>query len=140
MKEGKLLPIKIEVLDLYPTRLGLCPRYSLISSQMMTAGSEFCEMPSQALEYPDEVIKSHMRAVMLLELVKKIVAGRLVNVEVVMVNLLSPKGFLISLRHGVRSNYAILLNGRKVYEGEPDMEKVEAHLAPAINNLLKSKY
>jgi hypothetical protein len=53
--------IRITILDVYPTQLGHCPHYNLISSQMMAAGSEFCELSSQALEYPDEVLSSHSR-------------------------------------------------------------------------------
>jgi hypothetical protein len=138
MRDNKITTLKIEVLDLYPTQLGHCPHFNLISSQMMTAGSEFCEISSQTLEYPDSVVKSHLRAAMLLDCVKRVVAGRAVNAEVVMVDLLSPKGFLKSLRHGIKHNYAILLNGRKIYEGEPDIEKAEASLAEAVRRILEA--
>jgi carbon starvation protein CstA len=43
-----------------------------------------------------------------------------------------------SLRHGIKHNYAILLNGRKIYEGEPDIEKAEASLAEAVRRILKA--
>jgi carbon starvation protein len=43
-----------------------------------------------------------------------------------------------SLRHGMKHNYAILLNGRKIYEGEPDIEKAEASLAEAVRRILKA--
>jgi len=136
MPYSKHTTLKIEVLDLYPTQLGHCPHFNLISSQMMTAGSEFCEISSQTLEYPDSVVKSHLRAALLLDCVKRIVAGRPVSAEVVMVDLLSPKGFLKSLRHRVRHNYAIILNGRKIYDGEPNIEEAEASLVNAVRSIL----
>jgi hypothetical protein len=43
-----------------------------------------------------------------------------------------------SLRHGIKHNYAILLNGRKIYEGEPDIEKAEASLAEAVRRIFKA--
>ena len=63
--------IRITILDVYPTQLGHCPHYNLISSQMMAAGSEFCELSSQALEYPDEVLSSHSKTIRILEAVRR---------------------------------------------------------------------
>jgi hypothetical protein len=128
--------IRITILDVYPTQLGHCPHYNLVSSQMMTAGSEFCELSSQALEYPDDVLSSHSRAVRILEAVRREVGGEPVRVEVEMVELLSPKGFISSLRHGIRSNFAVLVNGRKVYEGKPDDGQFEEKVARYVRELL----
>jgi hypothetical protein len=130
--------IRITILDVYPTQLGHCPHYNLISSQMMTAGSEFCELSSQALEYPDEVLSSHSRAVRILEAVRREVQGVPVRVEVEMVELLSPKGFISSLRHRIRSNFAVLVNGKKVYEGKPDGGQVEETVARYVKGLLNN--
>ncbi len=128
--------IKITILDIYPTQLGHCPHYNLVSSQMMTAGSEFCELSSQALEYPDDVLSSHSRAIRILEAVRREVEGEPVRVEVEMVELLSPKGFISSLRYGIRSNFAVLVNGKKVYEGKPDDGEVEEKVARYVRELL----
>ncbi len=130
--------IKITILDIYPTQLGHCPHYNLVSSQMMTAGSEFCELSSQALEYPDDVLSSHSRAIRILEAVRREVEGEPVRVEVEMVELLSPKGFISSLRYGIRSNFAVLVNGKKVYEGKPDDGEVEEKVARYVRELLNN--
>jgi len=37
----------------------------------MAAGSEFCELSSQALEYPDEVLSSHSKTIRILEAVRR---------------------------------------------------------------------
>ncbi len=130
--------IRITILDIYPTQLGHCPHYNLVSSQMMSAGSEFCELSSQALEYPDEVLASHDRAVRILNAVRREVEGEPVRVEVEMVELLSPKGFISSLKYDLRSNFAVLVNGKKVYDGKPDDGQVEEKVARYVKELLNS--
>ncbi|MDJ0275138.1 MAG: hypothetical protein QXO17_02085 [Nitrososphaerota archaeon] len=130
--------IRVTIFDVYPTQLGHCPHYNLVSSQMMTAGSEFCELSSQAVEYPEEVIGSHGRAVRILEAIRREVGGEPVRVEVEMVELLSPRGFISSLRYGIRSNFAVVINGRKVYDGRPEEGVVEERVAAHVRELLRT--
>ncbi|MCS7127543.1 MAG: hypothetical protein NZ953_04055 [Thaumarchaeota archaeon] len=130
------IQLRVVLLDVYPTQLGHCPHYNLVSSQMMAAGSEFCELSSQALEYPQEVIESHRRALAVLNVLRRALDGKEVNVEVEMVDALSPKGFLLSLRYGVRGNFAVVVNGKKVYDGEPSVEAVERALEDYVSEAL----
>lgn len=118
--------------------MGHCPHYNLVSSQMMTAGSEFCELSSQALEYPQDVIESHRRAIEVMGCLKKVLNGFNADVSVEMVDILSPKGFMLSLRYRVRSNFAVVVNGKKVYDGEPMMKAVERSLEDHIASLLNA--
>jgi hypothetical protein len=46
------------------------------------------------------------------------------NVEVEMVNLVSPGGLLKALRHGVLGRFAVVVDGRKVCEGEVDWARL----------------
>ncbi|MEN3048051.1 MAG: hypothetical protein ABDH63_04650 [Candidatus Caldarchaeales archaeon] len=131
--------LKVVLLDVYPTQLGHCPHYNLVSSQMMAAGSEFCELSSQALEYPEEVIESHRRALAVLNALRRDLDGLSADVEVEMVDALSPRGFLLSLRYGVKGKFAVVVNGKKVYDGEPEMGAVERALHGHVSELLSSK-
>jgi len=114
--------VKIELYDIYPSTLGHCPHYNLLSAEMYAVGSEFCEHSTQVLEYPDEIIKNHVRAVQVLKFLKDSLKNHLVDVELEMVNLISPVGFLKSIRYGVWRRPAIVVNGKKVSEGFIDWE------------------
>ena len=116
--------LRVEVLDVYPTTLGHCPHFNLVSCEMSTAGAEFCELSSQVMEYPDSVIKSHDRAVAIMNFLKKTLDGVPANVSLDMVDLLTFSGFLKGLRHGVMSSFAVLMNGRKVCEREINWQKI----------------
>jgi hypothetical protein len=78
------------------------------------------------------------RAIRILEAVRREVQGVPVRFEVEMVELLSPKGFISPLRYRIRSNFAVLVNGKKVYEGKPDDGQVEETVASYVKELLKS--
>jgi hypothetical protein len=117
---GGLRTVKVQVFDVYPTTLGHCPHYNLFASEMAAAGAEFCELSNQALEYPPDVIKSHERAARIAEFLAREAREMGLNVEVEMVNLFSPGGLLKALRHGVLGRFAVVVDGRKVCEGEMD--------------------
>ena len=55
-----------------------------------------------------------------------------------MVELLSPRGFISSLRYGIRSNFAVVINGRKVYDGRPEEGVVEERVAAHVRELLRT--
>ncbi|MBO3833429.1 MAG: hypothetical protein FGF51_08650 [Candidatus Brockarchaeota archaeon] len=118
-------PIRIEVYDMYPITLGHCPHYNLLSSEMYAAGAEFCELSSQVSEYPNDVIENNFRVVGVVRFLRESFKGVQINVEVEMVNLLSPIGFMKSLRHGIWKRPAILVNGKKVSDGFIDWERLK---------------
>jgi hypothetical protein len=124
--------IKVEVLDIYPTQLGHCPHFNLVTSEMEAAGSEFCAFSSQTVEYPDEVFKSHQRAVQILAFLRQELRDKPVHVTLEMVDLLSPRGFLKMLRHRVLKNFAIIVNGRKVCEGGIDWEGLKREVSSVV--------
>ncbi|MEM0384587.1 MAG: hypothetical protein QXV27_07055 [Candidatus Caldarchaeum sp.] len=115
-------PVRVEVYDIYPLTLGHCPHYNLLSAEMYAGGSEFCELSSQATEYPKDIIKNHLRAAEVVKFLKGAFSGIRMNVEVEMVNLLSPVGFLKSLRYGVWRRPGVVVDGRKVCDGGTDWE------------------
>ena len=118
--------LRVEVLDIYPTTLGHCPHFNLVSCEMATSGDEFCELSSQVVEYPDHVIRSHDRAVSVMNFLKKTLDGTPANVSLDMIDLLTFQGFLKGLRHGVMGNFAILMNGKKVCEKDIDWQRLKA--------------
>lgn len=124
MRDERVLqkPVKVEVYDIYPMTLGHCPHYNLLSAEMYAAGSEFCELSTQASEYPDDVIKNHLRAAEVVKFLRQSFNGVRMNVEVEMVNLLSPVGFFKSILHGVWRRPGIVVDGRKVCDGETDWD------------------
>lgn len=121
---GRPPELKVEVLDIYPSTLGHCPHFNLVSCEMATSGAEFCELSSQVVEYPDHVLKSHDRAVAIMNFLKKSLDGIPANVSLDMVDLLTLAGFLKGVRHGVMGNFAILINGRKVCEKDIDWQRL----------------
>jgi len=115
-------PVKVELYDVYPITLGHCPHYNLLSAEMYAAGSEFCELSTQAAEYPDDIIQNHSRAVEVLRFLKNTLGKINLDVELDMINLISPIGFLKSIRHGIWRRPAVVVDGRKVSEGYIDWE------------------
>lgn len=92
---------------------------------MYAAGAEFCELSSQVSEYPNDVIENNFRVVGVVRFLRESFKGVQINVEVEMVNLLSPIGFMKSLRHGIWKRPAILVNGKKVSDGFIDWERLK---------------
>ncbi|MEM4302612.1 MAG: hypothetical protein QXQ70_01805 [Candidatus Caldarchaeum sp.] len=115
-------PIKVEVYEIYPVTLGHCPHYNLLSAEMYAAGAEFCELSTQAAEYPDDVLQNHSKAAEVVRFLKQSFKGRRMNVEVEMVNLISPMGFLKSLRHRIWRRPAVVVDGKKVSDGFIDWD------------------
>ncbi|MEM0482859.1 MAG: hypothetical protein QXM16_08275 [Nitrososphaerota archaeon] len=92
---------------------------------MYAAGAEFCELSSQVSEYPDDVIENNFKVVEVVRFLRESFKGVQINIEVEMVNLLSPIGFMKSLRHGIWRRPAILVNGKKVSDGFIEWEKLK---------------
>lgn len=125
--------LRIEIFDIYPTTLGHCPHYNLLASEMAAAGAEFCELSSQVTDYPDDIIRSHDRAVEVAHFLKKELQEPPVDVSLEMVNLLSPAGFLKALRHRIKRRFAIVVDGKKVCEGEPDWKALKLVVQKAFS-------
>nr|BAJ49360.1 hypothetical protein HGMM_F01D06C27 [Candidatus Caldarchaeum subterraneum]BAJ49404.1 hypothetical protein HGMM_F31D11C36 [Candidatus Caldarchaeum subterraneum] len=128
---GLRRPVKIEVYDVYPMTLGHCPHYNLLAAEMYAAGAEFCELSTQAAEYPDDVIKSHQRAAEVVRFLRNVFRGRDMNVEVEMVNLISPTGFFKSILKKVWRRPAVVVDGVKVCEGGVDWERLRTAVEQA---------
>lgn len=130
---SKRVNLKVEIFDVYPTTLGHCPHYNLLANEMAAAGAEFCELSSQVTEYPNDVIMSHDRAVEVASFLRKELAGRAVDVSVEMVSLMSPTGFFKALRHRIKSNFAIVVGGRKVCEESLDWQALRREALSACS-------
>lgn len=128
---GLRRPVKIEVYDVYPMTLGHCPHYNLLAAEMYAAGAEFCELSTQAAEYPDDVIKSHQRAAEVVRFLRNVFRGRDMNVEVEMVNLISPTGFFKSILKKIWRRPAVVVDGAKVCEGGVDWERLRTAVEQA---------
>ncbi len=116
------IPVKVEVYEIYPMTLGHCPHYNLLTAEMYAAGAEFCELSTQVSEYPADIISNHSKAVEVVRFLRESFKDRKVNVEVEMVNLMSPVGFMKSIRYGIRRRPAIVVDGRKVCDGFIDWD------------------
>ncbi|MCS6784430.1 MAG: hypothetical protein RMI43_01475 [Candidatus Caldarchaeum sp.] len=117
-------PVKVEIYEVYPMTLGHCPHYNLLSAEMYAAGAEFCDLSTQATEYPDDIIKNHLKAAEIVKFLRDSFRGRRMNVEVEMVNLISPLGFFKSIRHRVWRRPGVVVDGRKVCDGSIEWEKL----------------
>lgn len=117
--------VKVEIFEIYPMTLGHCPHYNLLSAEMHAAGAEFCDLSTQAAEYPDEIIKNHLTAAEIAKFLRNSFKGRRMNVDVEMVNLISPVGFLKSIRHRIWRRPGIVVDGKKISDGFIDWEKLQ---------------
>ncbi|MDJ0269075.1 MAG: hypothetical protein NXY59_00715 [Aigarchaeota archaeon] len=113
----------IEVIDVYPTTLGHCPHFNLVTHELGAAGAEFCPLSDQVVEYPRHVIESHYRVAGLVKRLKTLLRGLPLNVQVRMIEATSAVGLWKCLRHRVRSQSAILVNGRKICDGDYSLDE-----------------
>ncbi|MEM1951859.1 MAG: hypothetical protein QXG52_09135 [Candidatus Caldarchaeum sp.] len=124
-------PVKVELYEIYPMTLGHCPHYNLLSAEMYAMGAEFCELSTQATEYPDDIIANHRKAAEIVKFLRNNFVGKNMNVEVEMVNLISPVGFFRSIRHGILRRPAIVVDGKKVCDGKIEWEKLRSAVEQA---------
>ncbi|HIQ29796.1 MAG TPA: hypothetical protein EYH45_04445 [Candidatus Caldiarchaeum subterraneum] len=87
------------------------------------AGAEFCPLSDQVVEYPRHVIESHYRVAGLVKHLKKVLRGLPINVQIKMIEAASAVGMWKCLRHRIRSQSAILVNGRKICEGDYSLDE-----------------
>lgn len=132
--------INIEVIDLYPTNLGHCPHYNLLAQELEAMPEEYCvcSESSQVREYPPEVLQSYERVAQLIKGLKEALKGYPVNVRIDMIEATSLKGLLKSLRHRIRRNMAVIVNGRKVCDGEINVPLVVKSVREETERLLAS--
>lgn len=125
MKPAQAPWLVVEIIDTYPTTLGHCPHFNLMTHELGAAGAEFCELSDQVLEYPRHVLESHHRVADLVTRLKTALQGLPVNVRIEMVEATSAKGLWKCLRHGVKGQSAVLVNGRKICDGIFTEERME---------------
>lgn len=130
--------IKIEVIDVYPTSIGHCPHINLLSHEMNLLGGEYCPLSDQALEYPKEILENHLRIAEVIKRVKNALKGIPINVTIEMVEATSLKGIFKSIRHRLRQQSAIIVNGKKVCDGFPEKGVLEGFLREEARRMLGS--
>ena len=123
MSKSKIPWIVVEVVDVYPTTLGHCPHFNLVSHEFQAVGAEFCPLSDQVVEYPSHVIGSHVRVAELVKGLKNALSNIPVNVQIRMVDATSAGGILKCIRHRVRGQSAIIVNGKKVCDGNYSLDE-----------------
>ena len=131
--------VVVEVIDVYPTTLGHCPHFNLVSHEFGAAGAEFCPVSDQVLEYPQHIVSNHRKVAELVKSLKRELSGLPINVQIRMVDATSWVGVFKCFRHRVRGQSAVIVNGRKVCDGDYAVdEAVERIKAEAMNILSAS--
>jgi len=121
--------VKIELIDVYPTSVGHCPHFNFVTAEFKCLGGEF--QSDQLSEYPDHVADSHVRVAETVSRIKKALSGLPVSVTINLVGAQSITGVLKSFRHRLTKQFAVIVNGKKVWEGYP--------IGPAFENILRNQ-
>jgi len=129
----------VEIIDVYPTTLGHCPHFNLISHEFGAAGAEFCPISDQVIEYPKHVLESHQRVAKLVSKIKSALTDLPVNVRIQMIEATSAAGIWKCLRHGVKGQSALLVNGKKICDGTFSLEDVGERVRREAMRLLSER-
>lgn len=117
------------MLDVYPTTVGHCPHFNFVTAEFKCLAGEF--QTDQLMEYPKHVADSYVRLSETLSRIKKALDGLPVNVSIHLVATQSIKGVIKSFRHRMKTQFAVIVNGKKVWDGYPP--------GPAFDDLLRAQ-
>ncbi len=121
------IPLKVEIVGVLPTLFGHCSHCDYVADRMKVALKK-----DQADEYPPAVIEENHRVS---ETVYQILENFPGKAQVEIVNAVSPAGFWKALKYRLRSNSALIVNGKKVGEGIPEYSKLEEVLKSELEKL-----
>ncbi len=129
--------VKIEIVDLYPTNLGHCPHYNLLSHEMNLAVREYCHLSpeNQAREYPEEVFLSYHRVGDYIKKLKDRLINTPINVRIELIEATSLKGVYKCIRYRIRGNRGIIFNGRKICDGNYSTDEAVERTLMEINKI-----
>lgn len=122
---------------MFPTNIGHCPHFNLLTHEVRALGGLWCPFTDQAKEYPAYVREAHHRVADVIERVREAVKDLPVNVSVDMVEATSIKGTLKGIRHRLRKQSGMIVNGRKFVEGYPLPPDFEQRLRSEAEGLLR---
>ncbi|MBS7625926.1 hypothetical protein KEJ51_02635 [Candidatus Bathyarchaeota archaeon] len=112
--------VRLEFLALVPTMFSHCQHcMDLLRESGLKVHSQ------QFNEYPEDVKRTLLKISDLMVSVNRDFQDR---VKFRLTDFASPVGFLKSLRYRVRGPIAVLINGRKIFDGLPDYEVLKAEL------------
>jgi hypothetical protein len=129
--------LRVEILDVFPTNLGHCPHFNLLTHEMGAMGDLWCPFTDQTEDYPKYVKEAHHRVADVIRRMKNALGDLPVNVSVDMVEAMTVKGTLKGIRHRFRKQSGVIVNGRKFAEGYPLPPDFEARLRSEAVGLLR---
>jgi hypothetical protein len=111
-------PVRVEFVGLLPETLRTCMAHYCVPGSVGRPDIE-----AQLREYPPEVQAIHQRAAALYDRLVQDFGARIRPQSVM---LTSGRGLWLSLRHRLRGDLSLVINGRRVVPGEAAYEAVKA--------------
>ncbi|MFQ6058189.1 MAG: hypothetical protein ACE5MB_04815 [Anaerolineae bacterium] len=112
-------PIRVEFVGLLPTLFNFCAP-CCTTDHMKKCGVDY--ISDQMADYPPEALAVQERAA---ELYAKLMSDFGDRILPVAVGLTTLRGLLLSLRHRLGNDLAIVINGRRVISGQADYETLK---------------
>jgi hypothetical protein len=109
--------VAVEIVTSVPPELGHCASCEVVLRS-------FTSLDRQFLEWPEDVARESAELVSFL----RELSSRNPHVTVRVIPTLTPEGFMVSLRYGIKRTPAVIIRGRKVCEGYLDLGLVEEAL------------
>lgn len=128
--------LNVELVDVYPTSIGHCPHFNFVTAEFKCLGGEF--QTDQLVEYPEHVVESHTRLAETITRIKEVLKEVPVNVTIHLVEATSLKGVIKCFRHRLRTQSAVIVNGKKICDGYPFDSNLERLVQQEVNEQLKS--
>lgn len=129
--------LRIEIIDVFPTNLGHCPHFNLLTHEFRAMGALWCPFTDQATEYPEYVKEAHHRVADVIQRARDALQDLPVNVSVDMIEATSIRGTLKGIRHRLRTQSGMIVNGRKFVEGYPLPPDFERRLRAEAEGLMR---
>lgn len=130
--------LRIEIIDVFPTNIGHCPHFNLLNHELRALGGLYCPFTDQAKEYPKHVREAHQRVADVIQRARNALKDLPVNVSVDMIEATSIKGTLKGIRHRLRKQCGMIVNGRKFIEGYPLPPEFEQRLRSEAESVLQA--
>ncbi len=111
-------PVRVEFVGLLPETLGTCMAHSCVPGQVGKP-----DIDAQLREYPPEIQAIHNKAVSLYDRLMEDF-GHAIYPQSVM--LTSGRGLWLSLRHRLKNDLSLVINGRRVVSADVDYDVIKA--------------
>ncbi|MBE3557761.1 MAG: hypothetical protein IMW89_00845 [Ktedonobacteraceae bacterium] len=112
-------PIKVEMVGLLPTLFSMCA-HCCTTDTMGVCGIDLAA--DQMRDYPSEVVETNRRAAELYRRLLHDYGGAVIPLAVSTASL---RGLWLSLRHHLPTDFALVINGRRVLAGDADYSELK---------------